>query len=134
MDLLLTRVYVGPEGAFSTIAPIGKPPFLVGLEHTYEDNAVKVPRGTYTCRRTHFNRGNYDTFEITGVQGHSRLLFHRGNEEDDSDGCVLVGLRFGLVSKLNTYANKDGVLESISAFSIFMSRQGNIDSFRLEVL
>jgi len=134
MDCVLTRVYIGPEGAFSTLAPENKPPFLVTLEHTYENNEVKVPRGTYTCKRTHFNRGGYDTFEITGVAGHDGLLFHRGNDEDDSDGCVLVGLSFGLVTKPNTHVSKDGVLSSISAFSIFMARQAAVDTFQLEVI
>jgi hypothetical protein len=128
MDLVLTRVYVGPEGAFGTIAPVDKPPFLVSVEHTYEDNAVKVPIGTYTCQRTLFNRGGYDTFEITGVQGHDRLLFHRGNTEDDSDGCVLVGLQYGLVN------GESAVLSSISAMTLFMMRQSNVDTFQLEVI
>ncbi len=128
MDLILTRVYIGPEGAFSTLSPNGEPPFMVALEHTYEDNDVKVPRGTYTCRRTRFNHGGYETFEITGVPGHARLLFHRGNTELDSDGCVVVGLQFGVVN------GNDGVLSSTSAHFIFMGRQNGVDSFQLEVL
>jgi hypothetical protein len=125
MDLVLKRAYIGQEGAFSTLAPKNGPPFAVTLEHTYEGNEAKVQPGTYTCRRTHFNRGGYDTFEVTSVPGHERILFHRGNTENDSDGCILLGLQFG---------PNGSVLLSINAMGLFMNKQSQVDAFELEVM
>ena len=66
-----------------------------------------------------FIRGGYDTFEITGIEGHSRLLFHRGNIEAHTEGCVLVALKFGLLGGV------PAVLESMGGFQEFMRRFGS---------
>ena len=129
MDMLLHRVYIGPEGCFSTLAPLGKPPFAVALEHTYDDDTVKVSRGTYRCiRGTHQLKSGppFVTFEVQ-VPGHSGILFHKGNVEDDSAGCILLGLQFGNV------LGKAGIMQSASAFTFFMSRQSQVDTFQLSV-
>lgn len=64
------------------------------LEHSY-DNLPKIPNGTWTCirglHRLHGMTEDFITFEITGIAGHSDLLFHWGNFNKDSEGCVLVG-------------------------------------------
>ena len=134
MDLLLTRVHVGPEGAFGTLSPLGKPPFVLTIERTYPATAdswtVKVPPGTYSCVRGIHQLKNgppFSTFEITGVSGHSNILFHTGNTELDSEGCVLLGLTFGAIN------GERGVLQSKSAFVLFMARQANLREFTLTV-
>lgn len=88
---------------------------------------VKIPPGRYVCKRSVFYRGGYDTYEITGVVGHSRLLFHRGNAEEDSDGCILVGRRFGFVGM------RPAVLESREGFAEFMRLTWGRSSFGLRV-
>lgn len=128
MDLVLNRVYVGQAGAFGVLSEAGQPPFAVTLEHTYDNNEVKIQAGIYTCQRTHFNRGGYDTFEVTSVPGHECILFHRGNTENDSDGCILLGLCLGQVNGV------PGVLSSASAHALFMVKQSAVDHFQLEVL
>jgi hypothetical protein len=135
LSLELVRVSVVPEGAFSVVLIDGVPPGLVTLERTYATDElrprgpqyVKIPAGHYVCRRTRFERGGYDTYEVTGVIGHDRLLFHRGNVEADSEGCILLGQRFGLVG------GTAGVLESTIAFAVFMSLVGYRQSFELSV-
>ena len=134
MDMLLTRVYVGPEGAFGTLSPLGKPPFVLTLERTYpaagDSWKTKVPPGTYSCVRGMHQLKNgpqFSTFEITGVSGHSDILFHTGNTELDSEGCVLLGLTFGVI------AGERGVLQSRSAFVLFLSRHANLKEFMLTV-
>lgn len=130
MNLLLKRAYIGPEGAFGTLAELGRPPFAVTLEHTYEGAvAVKIPPGTFTCVRGRhvLPSGPFVTFEVTGVAGHDGLLFHKGNVENDSEGCILLGLQFGNV------AGVPGILQSASAFLFFMSRQSDNDTFQLTV-
>ena len=127
MNLVLNRVFVGVDGAFGTLAPVSGPPFILTLEHTYTDLAVKIPVGEYLCQRSRFVRGGYETFEVTGVVGHDRLLFHKGNTEDDSEGCILLGMQFG------TLNGSPAVLSSAAAFALFMAQQSSVDSFTLEV-
>lgn len=104
-DLELVRVSIDPVGAFGVLLAGGRPLGPVTLERTYPvaesaprgPQHVKIPPGLYRCARDRYHRGGYDTYEIRGVAGHSRLLFHRGNVEIHSEGCVLVGQRFGLL-------------------------------------
>jgi hypothetical protein len=102
------------------------------LEHAYEVSpgvfAPKIPPGTYTCiRGIHQLEGmthTFETFEITGVEGHSNLLFHPGNTNRDSSGCILLGL-----SRLD---NID-ILHSKDAFNKFLELQKGVESFALTV-
>ena len=34
---------------------------------------------------------------VTGVPGFSRILWHWGNTDDDTEGCYIVGSKFGIV-------------------------------------
>lgn len=135
-DLELLRVSITSDGAFGVLLIDGVPAGPVSLERTYPvaestphgPQFVKIPPGDYDCTRTRFWRGGgVETFEITGVVGHSRLLFHSGNQELDSDGCVLLGQRFGL------FKGRPAVLESRLAFGTFMSWFGGRNKWRLRV-
>ena len=75
----------------------------------------------------YFHGGGYDTYEITGVDGHDLLKFHWGNWETDSTGCILLGRRFGEPQ------GKPGIFESRVGFEEFMRRTGGRPSFELEV-
>jgi hypothetical protein len=121
-DLELVRVSIAPEGCFGVLLFEGLPAGIVTLERTWPlaesaprgPQFVKIPPGLYRCVRTRFVRGGYDTYEVTGVPGHSRLLAHQGNIEGDSEGCMLIGQRFGQVS------GRPGVLGSRLGFVEFM--------------
>ena len=126
--MALHRVSVGPDGAFGVLLHLGVP-FAVTLERTYEqpgEPVVKIPPGAFRCTATRFIRGQYDTYEIN-VLGHSRLLFHKGNYETDSDGCVLVGESFA------EFDGKPGIAQSGAAFAEFIKRCANAPEFTLEV-
>jgi hypothetical protein len=112
-------------------------PSMVTLEHSYEqaDGSwdAKVPVGVYQCvrgnHRLHGMDHDFSTFEITGVAGHSGILFHRGNFNKDSEGCVLCGER------VITQANGEEMITATPhAFEEFMKRLEGIDSFTLEVV
>jgi hypothetical protein len=64
------------------------------LEHSY-DKLPKIPNGQWKCvrgpHRLHGMTEDFITFEITGIAGHTDLLFHWGNFNKDSEGCVLLG-------------------------------------------
>jgi hypothetical protein len=89
--------------------------------------APKVPVGSYTCVRGSHSLSSgdpFDTFEVTGVTGHTGILFHPGNVDADSEGCILLGMiRNGNLS----------VLQSRLAFQEFMAALDGIDQFTLEV-
>ncbi len=135
-DLELVRVCVAPDGAFGVLLVDGVPAGPVTLERTYPllesrprgpCQYVKIPAGRYRCERTTYHAGGYETFEVTGVVGHDRLLFHRGNVEGDSEGCILLGQRFGLLR------GAPAVLDSTLAFATFMAMMGERKSFDLLV-
>lgn len=109
----------------------GGVPFATTLERTYElaghVQITKIPPGTWTCRSRFYLKGQYDTYEVMGVPGHFALLFHKGNLEDDSDGCILVGNGYGTVYQ------RPGVLRSQDGFLEFMRRTGGAAEFLLRV-
>ena len=122
----LHRVSILPDGCFGVLM-YDNVPFAVTLERTYDPgNTVKIGLGNHECHRSRYNRGNYDTFEIT-VPGHDRILFHKGNTELHSEGCVLVAESF------STFGDKPGVALSAEGFKEFMLRTRDVDSFILEV-
>lgn len=100
---------------------------LSTLEHSY-DLLPKVPEGIYECvrgihRLKSMDHG-FETFEIAGVPGHSNILFHCGNTESDSEGCVLLG-----------YFVKGAYLyKSREAFLHFSDAVRDLDSFELEII
>lgn len=126
----LVRGAIHPDGAFGMLVQDGLP-FALTLERTYgeqlEPQALKIPPGLYVCRRRAYNRGGYDSYEITGVDGHTLLLFHKGNLEHDSDGCVLLGRRLGLLG------GSPAILESSQAFADFMRRTAGRDAWQLRI-
>lgn len=127
--LRLTRTQSLDSGIFSILEDENN----VILAHTLEHNFNGIPKvynGTFICKRgTHkLSHGSpFETFEITGVKGHSGILFHKGNFNKDSDGCVLLG--DGLAQ------SKDGqmVTNSKATFDRFLLLLTGVDSFSLIV-
>lgn len=123
------------DGIFGTLW-LDDTQFCRTLEHAYasgDEFVPKLPRGaTYLCKRgqhrlDHYNKGQpFSTFEITGVPGHSGILFHVGNFNKDSDGCVLMGAEL-------VYGDPWWISQSILTFQTFLHMTEGIDSFELEV-
>ncbi len=134
-DLELLRVAVAPEGCFGVILIDGLPAGPVSIERTYPivesrprgPQFVKIPTGRYRCVRTTYWKHGYETYEVTGIPGHSRLLFHVANEELDVDGCIGVGSRFGQLD------GRPAILESAAGFREFMRLTFGRKAFDLTV-
>lgn len=64
------------------------------MEHSY-NGLPKLKAGTYRCVRgkhsLHSRPTPFDTFEIMDVPHCTGILFHPGNWQGDSNGCVLLG-------------------------------------------
>lgn len=78
-----------------------------------EPGKLYIPQGMYCCQRFHGTKWP-NTFEII-VPGHTAVLFHSGNVEADTRGCVLLGATVG---KLR--CNR-AVLNSGDTFKAFLS-------------
>lgn len=134
MDLVLQRTEFRADGIFSELRDAGGEHIAVTLEHSYHDGlGAFVPKlidGRYSCVRgihTLEGLGAFETFEITKVPGHTRILFHVGNFNSDSSGCVLLGLG---ISQLNS---QQMITSSRIAFEKFLEFQEGIDQFMLIV-
>ncbi len=123
--MTLTRESTKSSGVFGILEPLG----LHTLEHAYPTGdgfKAKLPTGTYTCKRGMHKLHDgvpFETFEIMGVPGHTGILFHVGNFNSDSEGCVLLGLD----------ADHTMVRHSKPAFAKFMEHCKGINEFTLEV-
>lgn len=132
MDLTLTRDTFTPDGVFGVLTS-GNMLLAYTLEHAYASSqnpgfySTKLPAGSYLCvkgqHRLVGSEAPFETFEVSGVPGHSGILFHPGNTEKDSSGCILLG----------SSRTPDSILESRIAFNRFMNLQGG-DSFTLTVV
>jgi hypothetical protein len=125
--LRLQRVAKHEKGAFGVLVSYLGLPFAVTVERTLTGVEPVIPAGSYTCKKTRYIKGGYDTFEITGVAGHDRLLFHQGNRETDSIGCVIVAEKFEYLN------GEPAVLESSHGFAEFWQLYGDRESFQLEI-
>lgn len=104
---------------------------LATLERAYPSEhglwLAKIPEGVYKCirgyHRLHGMDFDFVTFEITNVPGHSSCLFHWGNKEIDSDGCILLG----------TYRNGNLIFKSKIAFETFMTELVGINESELTI-
>ena len=137
MNLILQRNTYRADGIFSTLTAWEGPFTADTLEHAYDDGTggygPKVHPDVYTCvrglHRLHNMAEDFETFEISGVVGHTDILFHWGNYNRDSEGCVLVGKSLSMQG--------DGtqmITSSRVAFAELMALQEGVDSFQLTVL
>jgi hypothetical protein len=132
MNLTLIRTDAREDGIFGTLeGPNGLIAYT--LEHAYPRGGIftpKLPAGIYTCVRGLHQLANmkapFWTFEITGVPGHTNILIHIGNYNDDSEGCVLVG---DTILKGPTWM----ITDSRITFDKFMALQQGVDEFQLTV-
>ena len=134
MNLKLKRTEYRSDGIFSDCYDDIGQVFMRTLEHAYGEETYlpKVAPGVYTCKRSmhrlHGMTEDFETFEIMGVEGHNNILFHWGNYNRDSEGCVLCG---------DTEAVIDNgvhiVTGSRKKFAAFMALQNGIDEFELTV-
>jgi hypothetical protein len=141
MKLILRRTYVCSDGVFGKLYVPGSDPL-----YTCEDDDLKnakgkscIPAGVYTLKRTTYHKHGIPTFEVTGVPGRQRILIHSGNSEEDTAGCILVGLSRGPVlvqdedAPGKPWVRKIGVLDSRIAFRRFMVQMASVDTAELTV-
>lgn len=131
MDLTLRRASYEKTGIYGQYFDTANNRIAFTLEHAFENSdgsySPALPPGVYTCVRGihHLARiPNIETFEVMNVPGHTGILAaHPGNYNNDSDGCILVGLDLG----------SDMIVKSVLAFANFMAIQDGLNQFKLSV-
>ena len=91
-----------------------------------DDVRFQVPSGEYMCKRFHGQKWP-DTFEIP-VEGHVAILFHAGNIEKHTRGCVILGRYVGYLK------GHRAVLNSGWTFKEFMIYLKDEDEFHLSII
>ena len=143
MNLTLVRFKFAPDGIFSRLLDADGTQIAVTLEHAYPDGmsgyAPKVPLGTYLCERgTHCLKKGlglgqpFETFEVMDVPGHTGILFHAGNFNRDSAGCLLLGE--ALVDPDGDGPKDEMVTNSRATMAKFLDIQAGVDTFELTVI
>lgn len=130
MMLTLERELFRSDGIFGALYREDRTAIAETLEHSFDQKAA-LPSGTYRCERgTHrLAHGTpFETFEVLDVPGHTGILFHRGNYNADSRGCVLLG------DWLVQADSGDTISGSASAFARFMNELAGCAEFTLTVL
>lgn len=135
MNLTLTRKKFGEDGVFGELSSDGTGSFFaITLEHAYPQRKKfksKVPPGEYKCvRGIHklHDGVEFETFEVIGVPGCTGILFHIGNYNEDSEGCILIGAAYG-----NRANGGQMITSSKQKFVEFMAMQKDVNEFILKV-
>ena len=127
--LEIKTVAVRDDGCYSALLWDGRP-FAVSVERTFDGNRVVLPAGDFVCKRGGHRLSNgipFETFEITGIPGHTGVLFHKGNWETDSEGCVLVGESYAVIS------GREAIADSKGGFNELMKLTEGLDEFVVRV-
>jgi hypothetical protein len=136
----LIRLADGPDGTLGILESATNRALCYTLEEEGQQNRPnisRIPAGEYVCRRSRYHKGGYETFEITGVPGRSRILFHIGNTEEDTAGCPVLGRTVKVLrvqdEDTKAWRRKLAVGDSQSAFDRFMEELRGVDSFPLRI-
>lgn len=140
MDLVLRRKTKKETGIYGELSTTDGKFVAKTLEHAYKnlnnreaDQAgvappfvAIIPHGTFRCARGNHALHDglrFETFMVTKVPGHTGILFHIGNYNRDSEGCILLGLE----------EIPEGVGKSGDAFKHFIELQKGVNEFYLTV-
>jgi len=117
------------NGTFGVLK-INKEIFCMTLEPRDELNAKgisSIPAQQYTCRR--YTSDKYpDTFQVMNVPGRSSILFHAGNAQKDTEGCILLG------SSFNKLKNDRTIINSGITFNKFLMELEGYKEFTLTII
>lgn len=120
-EMAILGMLIRPYAGYSAIC--------LTLELPWKNNTPYIsciPSGLYICEKiTSPSKG--ETFEITGVIGRKHILFHKGNLNDDTMGCILLGESF------NYLKDEQAITNSEHAFTEFMDLLKKEKEFRLDL-
>jgi len=134
MNLTLERSIFGLYGIFGELVSEDGKFKCFTLEHAYETSkgvyTPKVAAGSYSCirgmHRLKTSREPFPTFSLKNVppfqeRNVTGILFHAGNYNKDSEGCILLG----------EHIQAGCLINSRKTFACFMEIQEGVESFDL---
>ena len=104
-------------------------PYALTLERPWLENMANVsciPVGIYKAIR-HVSPKFGETFWLQDVPNRAEILFHKGNIDDHSQGCILIGESF------NHILGEPGITSSKEGFKEFMSILEDTNEFTIEI-
>lgn len=126
--MILRRDEFREDGIFGSLRVDHDTEIAKTLEHSYRaENGLflpKIPNGNFLCAKGKHVLGHgkpFETFEVTGVPGHTGILFHVGNTNADSSGCILLGQEIDhgfLMRSRIAFENFMKLLECVEAFTL----------------
>ena len=126
----IVRLETNPNyGTFGTLLIDGEV-FCITLEPYSRDNEKAIsciPEGQYICKAVTSSKYG-ETFEVTNVQDREYILFHTGNIDEHTKGCILLGQYYGKL-RYNR-----AVLNSGKTFREFLASMVNKNSFKLTIV
>lgn len=136
MNLTLVRIQYRDDGVFGFLMDENEQEVAITLEHSYPGIntpfRAKIPLGKYVCKRglhiLHSMGSPFETFQVMDVPGHTNILFHWGNYNPDSEGCILLG-----ESVVENGSRPQMITNSRATFHNFMVLQAGIDVFEFIV-
>lgn len=127
--LELIRVAMSLDFGTTGVLKFEGVPFALTMERPWLNNQKGiscVPEGTWMNKRVTSPKFG-DTFELVGVNGRDKILYHRGNIQDDSHGCIIIGEQFEVLD------GKPAVLASSKGFGEFLYKLKSEIEFRIAI-
>mgnify|MGYP001596600586 CR=1 FL=1 len=129
--LKLLRIAETEHGTFGVLFDEPPEPFAVTVERKWLNNKTGescIPIGEYTCKKVQSPKFG-GTYQVMDVKGRSEILFHIGNIDDDSHGCIIVGENFGRRNGSTAVLSSGNTVGA--GFLEFKERLHGHDEFRL---
>lgn len=127
--LKLLRVAEDDNTTFGVLLVDGAPQFVTA-EDLWKDNEKQVscvPTGRYVIRR-HDSPKFGMCYAVDNVPDRSHILIHAGNTHQDTHGCILVGLQFGVLK------GESAILRSKDAMVLLMGSLAKDGEAYLEIV
>ena len=127
-NITIIRLEESSQGTLGALRINGRL-FCATLELPDKGNAAnisRIPPGKYIAAKTRSPRFG-ETFEVLDVPHRSHILFHAGNTKDDTQGCILLGRKWGVLK------SERAVLNSGATFRDFLAILADHDEFNLTV-
>ena len=128
---ILELIRLEEDANFGTfgILKIDKRVFCFTLEPAdvlNETDRSSIPAQQYICQKVVSPRFG-KTFEVTDVPGRNHILFHPGNTVNETEGCIILGERVGMLRE------NRAVLNSGHTFDKFMALLNNDEQAHLTI-
>jgi hypothetical protein len=126
MIVLLVRTISNVSGTFGHLVQGDFHLVTCEPEAPRSGNKGRIPAGKYSVLWEPV--GRFQGYTLKGVPGFENVEIHVGNDEDDTHGCILLGMRRGISEH-----NKEAVLDSrvaLERFNSYMKQQ----PFTLEII